>query len=150
MRVEEELRRKRAELRGEADRLAYRIEAIEKQVSAIDQVITIDDPAHTAPLAAMAEWKRSRQEVPIPIELTKLNKTGAIFEVLREARDPLSSADCTSRIAVKHGVAADNPALPRCVTHVSAGLNSLMKRSRVRQVGNPRRPKAPLGGRSIA
>lgn len=50
-------------------------------------------------------------------------------------REPLSSSDCTSRIAAKYGVAADNPALPRFVTHVSAGLNSLVKRKRVRQVG---------------
>jgi hypothetical protein len=44
-------------------------------------------------------------------------------------------ADCTSLIAAKHGVAADDLALARFVTHVSAGLNSLVKRKRVRQVG---------------
>ena len=136
MRVEEELKRKRTELISEVEELAHRIDTIKKQVSAIDQVIAIYDPAHTAPSAARAERKRSRQEIPIPIELTKLNKTAEILEVLREAREPLSSADCTSRIAAKHGIAADDPALPRFVTHVSAGLNSLMKRSRVRQVGS--------------
>ena len=135
MRVEEELKRKRAKLLGEADQLSRRIEAIKKQVSAIDQVIAIYDPPHTAPSVAKAERKRSRQEFSIPVELTKLNKTAEILEVLREAREPLSSADCTSRIAAKHGIAADDLALPRFVTHVSAGLNSLMRRNRVRQVG---------------
>lgn len=135
MRVEEELKRKRAELLGEADELAFKLETIRKQVSAIDQVISIYDPAHTVPSAARAERKRARHEVPLPIELEQLNKTVAILEVLREADEPLSTADCTGRIAVKHGVAADNPALPRFVTHVSAGLNSLMRRNRVRQVG---------------
>lgn len=135
MRVEEELKRKRAELLGEVEELALKIETIRKQVSAIDQVISIYDPAHATPSAAGAERKRSRQEVLIPIELTKLNKTAEILEVLREAREPLSSADCTSRMAAKHGIAADDPALPRFVTHVSAGLNSLMRRNRVRQVG---------------
>ena len=67
--------------------------------------------------------------------MEQLNKTAAILEVLREAGEPLSSADCTSRIAEKHGVAADDPALPRFVTHVSAGLNSLMRRNRVHRVG---------------
>jgi hypothetical protein len=135
VRVEEELKRKRAELLGEADELAHRIETIRKQVSAIDQVIAIYDPAHTAPLATTAAPKRSRQAAPLPIELGQLNKTAAILEVLREAGEPLSSADCTSRIAEKHGVAADDPALPLFVTHISAGLNSLMKRNRVRQAG---------------
>lgn len=130
VRVEEGSKRKLAELLGEADRLAYRIEAIKEQVSAIDQVIAIYDPAHTAQSAARAERKRSRQEIPIPIELTKLNKTVAILEVLCEAREPLSSVNFTSRIA------ADDPALPRFVRHASAGLNSLMKSSRVRLVGS--------------
>lgn len=135
MRVEEELKRKRAELLDEADQLPHRIEAIKKQVSAIDQVIAIYNPAHTAPLAARAERKRSGQEVPIPVELTTLNKTAAILEVLNEAREPLSSADGTRRIAAEHGIVADGPVLPRLVIHVSASLNSLMKRNRVRQVG---------------
>ena len=76
-----------------------------KQVSAIDQVIAIHDPEHTALLAGMADRKRSRQEVPLPITLVQLNKTAAILEVLREAGEPLSSADCTNRIATKQGVA---------------------------------------------
>jgi hypothetical protein len=37
MRVDEELKRKRAELLDEADELAFRIKTIKKQVSAIDQ-----------------------------------------------------------------------------------------------------------------
>jgi vacuolar-type H+-ATPase subunit I/STV1 len=145
VRVEEELKRKRAELLGEADELAHRIETIRKQVSAIDQVIAIYDPAHTAPSAARAERKRSRQVVPLPPELNRLNKTEAIFEALREAGEPLSSADCTSRIAAKHGIAAVDLALRRFVPHVTAGLNSLMRCNRVRQVGTVDGQK-PFGG----
>ncbi|MXQ14845.1 hypothetical protein [Microvirga makkahensis] len=51
MRVEEELKRKRAELLGEAKELALRIEVIKKQVSAIDQVVAIYDPAHAQKVA---------------------------------------------------------------------------------------------------
>ena len=50
MRVEKELKRKRAELLGEADELALRIETIKKQVSAIDQVIVIYDPTQEGTL----------------------------------------------------------------------------------------------------
>ncbi|MBS3652265.1 hypothetical protein KEU06_27100 [Pseudaminobacter sp. 19-2017] len=149
MRVEEELKRKRAELLGDVEELAIRIETIKEQVSAIDQVIAIYDPAHTTPSPTTAARKRSSQAIPLPIELEQLSKTAAILEVLREAGEPLSSTDCTSRIAVKHGVAPDNPAHPRFATHVSAGLNSLMKGKRVRQVGDCRWPEAPLGDRRV-
>ena len=38
-------------------------------------------------------------------------------------------------IAERHGVAANDPSLPLFVTHVSAALNSLLKRRRVREAG---------------
>ncbi|KFC66549.1 hypothetical protein FG93_04480 [Bosea sp. LC85] len=44
MRVDEELKQKRAELLGEIDELTARIQAINRHVSAIDQVIAIYDP----------------------------------------------------------------------------------------------------------
>lgn len=135
MGIEEELKRKRTELLGEVEQLALKIETIKKQVAAIDQVIAIYDPAYKASLAARTNRKLARQEVPLPAALVELNKTAAILDVLREAGEPLSSADCTSRIAAKHGVEADDPALLRFVTHISAGLSSLVKRKRVRQVG---------------
>lgn len=135
MRIEEELKRKRTELLGDMEQLAVRIETIKKQVAAIDQVIAIYDPGHKASSAAKPNRKQARQEVPLPAALVSLNKTAVILDVLREAGEPLSSADCTSRIAARHGVAADDPSLPRFVTHISAGLSSLVKRKRVRQVG---------------
>ena len=135
MSIEGELKRKRAELLGEVEELVLRIETIKKQVSAIDQVIAIYDPAHAQHLSSRMGHKQSRQAIPIPPALKRLNKTEAILEALREAGEPLSSADCTNRIAAKHRVAPDDPGLPRFVTHVSAGLNSLVKRKRVRQVG---------------
>ena len=46
MRIEEELKRKRAGLIVEVEQLTLRIETVKKQVSAIDQVIAIYDPAH--------------------------------------------------------------------------------------------------------
>jgi hypothetical protein len=43
--------------------------------------------------------------------------------------------DCTNRIAEKYGIAVHNFSLPLFVRGVSAGLNALVKRKRVRQVG---------------
>lgn len=135
MSLEEELKRKRAELFGEAKELVFRIETIKKRVFAIDQVIAIYDPAHVRNSTSRTGHKQSRQAIPIPPELKRLSKTEAILEALREVREPFSSADCTIRIAAKYGVAPDDAALPRFVTHVSAGLNSLVKCKCVRQVG---------------
>ncbi len=85
MSVEEELKRKRADLLGEVEELVLRIETIKKQVSTIDQVIAIYDPAHAQnPISRMAH-KQSRQAIPIPPELKRRNKTEAILEALREA-----------------------------------------------------------------
>ncbi len=82
MGVEEELKRKRAELLGEVEELVLRIETIKKQVSAIDQVIAIYAPAHAQhPLSRMGH-KQSRQAIPTPPALKRLNKTQAILEVL--------------------------------------------------------------------
>jgi hypothetical protein len=57
VRVDEELKRKRAELLGEAERLAARLEAINGQVSAIDHVIAIYDPTYV-PARSAAEKRR--------------------------------------------------------------------------------------------
>ena len=91
MRVEEELKRKRAELFGEADQLAHRIETIKKQVSALDQVIAIYNPAHSAPSAARAERKRSRQVADNELVQAKLEPLArstvfpAPFQIMRRS-----------------------------------------------------------------
>jgi hypothetical protein len=62
--VKEELKGKRAELLGEVEGPVLRIETIKKQVSAIDQVIAIYDPAHgqnpTSRLVTSNPDRRSR------------------------------------------------------------------------------------------
>ncbi len=135
MRVGEELKRKRAELLGEAAELAARIEAINVQVSAIDQVIALYDPAYALERSAAAKRRRAKDSKQLPPELARINKSDAILEALREASRPLSTADCTCVVAERHGVSSNDPSMPLFVTHVSAALNSLMKRNRVRQAG---------------
>jgi hypothetical protein len=135
MRVEDEPKRKRTELLAEIDALALRIETITVQISAIDQVIAIYDPAYAPERSAAAKPQRGKDSRQLPPALDWINKSEAILEVLREAGQPLSTVDCTCRIAAWHGVAANDPSLPLFVTHVSAALNSLMRRSRVRQAG---------------
>ena len=135
MKVEEELERKRSELVSEMQVLALRIETIKGQVSAIDQVIAIYDPAQAPKIAAAVKSKRIRNTAAVPMALNRINKSEAILEVLREAGGPLSTADCSSRIAERLGIGANDPGMPRFVTHVSAALSGLLRRNRVRQAG---------------
>lgn len=90
MKVDEELKRKRAELIGEVEELTARIQAINGQVSAIDQVIEIYDPAY-APLGTAApKPPRPRAAKQLPPEFARINKNEAILEVLREAERPVN------------------------------------------------------------
>ena len=98
-------------------------------------MIAIYDPAYAPERSAAAKSRRTKDSRQLPPVLDRINKSEAILEVLREAGQPLSTAGCTCMIAERHGVAANDPSLPLFVTHVSAALNSLRKRSRVRQAG---------------
>lgn len=135
MKVDEELKRKRAELLGEVEELTARIRVINGHVLAIDQVIAIYDPAYEAQRPAAPKPPRPRVAKQLPPEFSKINKNEAVLEVLREAERPLSTADCATRIAERNGADADDPSMPRFLTQVSATLIALTKRGRVRQAG---------------
>lgn len=135
MKVDEELKQKRAELIGEIEELTTRIHTINGQVAAIDQVIAIYDPAYAPQGSAPAKPQRPKVSQQLPPELARINKNEAILEVLREAERPLSTADCTTRIAERNGADADDPSMPRFLTQVSAALIALTKRGRVHQAG---------------
>lgn len=128
-----ELGRKKADLEGEIGELAARIQILKGQVAAIDQVIAIYDPS--APLAKEPRRRPEGRAAALPPALASINKTEAILETLREAGQPLSSKACATMIGERHDLPSDDPCLPRFAQHVSASLNGLMKRGRVRQAG---------------
>jgi hypothetical protein len=111
VRVEEELKRKRAELLGEIEELTARIKTVNVQVSVIDQVIAIYDPAYAPERSAAAKPRRAKDARQLPRELARLKKGEAIFEVLREAGRPLSTSDCTCMIAEKAWRGSQRPGL---------------------------------------
>jgi hypothetical protein len=129
--IEGELKRKPAELLGEIDSLAAKIEGLKTQIAAIDQAIVLYDPGHDPDSAKPKRW-RAENSSPIPSELDRIHKNEAILEVLRDAGGPLSTADCTTLIAPRNGAAPDDPSMPRFLTQMSAALNALTKRGRVR------------------
>lgn len=135
MKVDDELKRKRAELIGEVEELAARIQAINGQVAAIDQVIAIYDPAYVSQGSAPTKPRRPKVSQQLPPEFARINKSEASLETLHDAGRPLSTADCASAVAERYGLPGSGPAMSLFVTHVSAALNVLSKRNRVRRVG---------------
>lgn len=134
MKVEDELKRKREELEGEIADLSARIDGIRKQVSAIDQVIAIYDPTFVPEASGGGKSRRTRRS-NLPPVLAAVNKSQAVLEALRESERPLTSAECSCRIVERHGLSGDDPALSGFVQNVSASLNHLEKRGRVRRAG---------------
>lgn len=137
MKVDEELKRKRGELIDQVEELTARIQAINGQVAAIDQVIAINDPAYGARGPVTTKPQRAKTAGQLPPELARINKNEAILEDFREAEQPVSTADCTSRIAERIGADADDPSLPRFLTQVSAAPIALSKRGRATVCESP-------------
>jgi len=135
VKVDEELKRKRAELIGEVEDLTARLQVINGQVAAIDQVITIYDPAYASQGSAPTKPQRPKVSQQLPPEFARINKSEASLEALRDAGRPISTADCASAVAERYGLPGNGPAMSLFVTHVSAALNVLSKRNRVRRVG---------------
>lgn len=74
MKVDEELKSKRAELLGEVEELTARIQAINGQVAAIDQVIAIYEPGY-APLGTVApKPSRPRAAKQLPPEFARISR----------------------------------------------------------------------------
>jgi hypothetical protein len=88
VKVDEELKRKRCELIGQVEELTARIQAINGQVAAIDQVIAIYDPAYEAPGPVTTKPPRAKTARQLPPEFARINKNEAILEVLNNRFQP--------------------------------------------------------------
>lgn len=131
MGFDEDLKARRAGILADIEDLRARVATLEGVLSSFDGVIAFYDP--TAAASAPSP-KPKRTTLPLPPQLQRINKTAAVFEALREAGRPITTAECAEAIGTRLGVPGDDPALPRFSSHVSATLNGLAKRDRVRQV----------------
>lgn len=133
MGFEEDLKARRAGILADIEELRARVATLEGVLSSFDGVIAFYDPTAAAS-APSPSPKPKRTALPLPPQLQRINKTDAVFEALREAGRPITTAECAEAIGTRLGVPGDHPALPRFSSHVSATLNGLAKRDRVRQV----------------
>lgn len=130
MDFETELVERRAAIVAEIEGLRARASALERVLSSFEAVIGYYNP-NAVPVCQ--KKVRPSSGAAIPAELQGINKTAAVFEILREADRPLSNAECVAALVARHGVAANHPGLRRFSSHISATLNGLLRRGRVRQ-----------------
>lgn len=140
MDVTAELKRKRSEILDRLVELRAMLTNLEAQIGALDQVIAIYEP-HYEPIDPVAGQKtrKERQKSPQAIEIdtlmSRIEPTAAVLEVLREAVTPLTTSDCAVRLMQKLGIAEGDPRTGRVATRLSATLDQLMKKRRVRHAG---------------
>lgn len=132
--VIDELKSKREALRFEVKEAEARMKVLAADIAAIERVIRVYDPSYVPDAAKKAS--RRREHVQMPERLVQMNKTEALLEVLREASTPQTTAECTTLILEREGVSLDEAALSVFTTRVSASLNGLAKRGRVRHAGS--------------
>lgn len=78
-------------------------------MGALDRVILSYEPDYQASaLTGPEHGGRSRKVKPLSFEvkaaMSGVNKRQAVFEVLREAGEPISVADCAAKFASKLGI----------------------------------------------
>jgi hypothetical protein len=140
MDVTVELKRKRGEIFDRLVEVRETQASLEAQMIALDQVIAIYEPSY-APAGSVTGTKirNKRQKSPDTIEIDTLlgsiEPTSAVLEILREASTPLTTADCAVRLLQRLGIDKGDPRTGRVATRLSATLDQLMKKSRVRHAG---------------
>lgn len=67
--------------------------------------------------------------------LSGIEPTNAVLEILREAAEQLTTADCTVRLMQKLGIGEGDPRTGRVATRLSSTRDQLIKKRRVRYAG---------------
>ncbi len=139
MNLADELKRKRAELKERLQELTREQVEVQAQIGALDRVIGIYDPGY-APSDAPPPRGRPRKDDNMSVAEVKtlmkgLNKRQAVLEILREAREPLTTADCAAKLAAQIGLAVSHAQVSYIANKVSAVLDQLANNDRVRHAG---------------
>lgn len=140
MSVSDELKQKRLELESRLLEIAKEQIELQKLVTALDLVIGTFDPDYqVAPTAGPARIARPRGSGGLSAEakaaIGGVNKRQTVLEVLREAGEPITTADCASKFAAKLGIACEERDMAQIAHRLSAVLTQLTNAGRVRQSG---------------
>ncbi|GLR46254.1 hypothetical protein GCM10007880_67720 [Mesorhizobium amorphae] len=146
MDVTDELKRKRAELSELLQEISRQQAEVHGQIGALDRVIAIYEPGYAPAGAAMPRRGRPRKEetashAHVSALMRGMNKRQAVLEILRDAGEPLSTADCAARFAIKLGLVDEDAKVSLIANRLSAVLDQLSKAERVRQAGSVDGPR---------
>ncbi|MCZ7894708.1 hypothetical protein O9X99_23865 [Agrobacterium salinitolerans] len=140
MSVAYELKRKRAALVERLQQIATEQIEIHGLLGALDRVILSYEPDYQpSPTPGSVGHERSRKVKPwsseVKAAMSGVNKRQAVLEVLREAGEPISVADCAAKFASKLGIPSEPGNLSDIAQRLSAVLTQLTTAGRVRQSG---------------
>lgn len=135
-----ELKQKRAALTGRLQQIERERADIQELMKALDRVILSYEPDYQAStLPGPEHGGRSRMVKPSSSEvksaMSGVNKRQTVLEVLREAGEPISVADCAAKVAAKLGIPSEPANLSDIAHRLSAVLTQLTSAGRVRQSG---------------
>ncbi len=132
MDVVRELRRKQDDLKADRQALVDQIAEIDKQIAAVDTVIQIYEPGHSPRKAASPRTGKRGQFLGGLFATDNL--FARILNTLRLAQTPISSHECTIRVALQKDIPEDDPRMPELANRVAISLSGLAKRNRVEQI----------------
>ncbi len=140
MSVASELKQKRAALAERLEQLEREQTDVQELMKALDRVILSYEPDYQAStLAGTEHVGRSRRVKPLSSEvkaaMSGVNKRQTVLEVLREAGEPISAADCAAKFAAKLDVPCEPANISEIAHRLSAVLTQLTHAGRVRQSG---------------
>jgi hypothetical protein len=140
MSVAYELKRKRAALVERLQQIAMEQTEIQGLMNALDRVILSYEPDYQASALAGKERGDRPRKIKLPSSevkaaMSSVNKRQAVLEVLREAGEPISVADCAAKFAAKLGIPSEPANLSDVAHRLSAVLTQLTTAGRVRQSG---------------
>ncbi|PTM98338.1 hypothetical protein [Mycoplana dimorpha] len=140
MSVAYELKQKRVALAQRLQQLERERVDIQELMGALDRVILSYEPDYQpSPTPGGANRERSRKVKPSSSEvraaMNGVNKRQTVLEVLREAGEPISVADCAAKFAFKLGIPSEPANLSEIAHRLSAVLTQLTTAGRVRQSG---------------
>lgn len=135
--VADELKRKRADIDIQIEVLRRQIVVLEQQQAAFDVVIRTYEPDY-APAATSGSVPRRRKgdgADGISALFKNIDRRSFTLRTLRQARRPITTAECALAFAREVGLEQNDPRLGQIGNRFSQVLDQLAKAYRVRRAG---------------
>ena len=126
-----ELNRKRQELAVRCQILRRELQSLQKDIVAVDRVLSMLAPPSSEPIRVVASTKSADGL------FEKGEQSILLLKVLREAGRPMTATECANGILDAKGVPANDPSRPVVASRTGALVNSLVMGRRVKRSAGP-------------